>query len=238
MVFGGGTKAQVDRISVYAQQMGIAFQIGDDLLDLVGEPRVLGKPVGNSLVQGRPMLPLIYLWSVSSEATRTKLSRLDEHEWPRHDLVTLLEQRGILDRVRDVQQRHVDAAIGALEGFPHAGASKRCAPWQRAQPRRPSASRHPRPSRVRTPTTVTESIEPRRRQRPSPGERAAAARSPAEDARSGPYSNRSPNRARSCFNDGRLIVNHDSPARPRQLHCQRERLGLLQHLRSRLVCDR
>jgi len=117
ILLGRGTRAQVAQIRIYSREVGIAFQIGDDLLDLVGEPRVLGKPAGNSLAQGRPMLPLIYLWETSSEAEQRELRRLGEGRWTRHDLVELLEERGILDRVRRVQHRHVEAAIAALKGF-------------------------------------------------------------------------------------------------------------------------
>ena len=54
VLLGGGTQSQLAQIRIYAREMGIAFQIHDDLLDLVGEPGSMGKPVGNSLSQGRP----------------------------------------------------------------------------------------------------------------------------------------------------------------------------------------
>lgn len=117
---GGGTPAQVDRIRVYAGELGVAFQIGDDLLDLVGEPRALGKPIGNSLAHGRPMLALIYLWQDSSAAARKQLSLLVEGDRARAEVVELLEQRGILDRVRQTQQRHFDVALAAVDDFPDA----------------------------------------------------------------------------------------------------------------------
>jgi geranylgeranyl diphosphate synthase type I len=117
-LLGRGTKAHVAQIRIYSREMGIAFQIGDDLLDLVGEPRVLGKPAGNSLAQGRPMLPLIYLWETSSEAEQSELRRMGKRQWTRQGLVERLEERGILDRVRQVQQRHVEAAIADVRAGP------------------------------------------------------------------------------------------------------------------------
>ena len=117
VLLGGGTPAQLTRIRTYSRELGMAFQIGDDLLDLVGEPRLLGKPAGNSLAQGRPMLPLVYLWEGSSPAERDELRRLDGREWPRTELVRLLDQRGILERSRQAQRRHLRAAVAALQGF-------------------------------------------------------------------------------------------------------------------------
>lgn len=121
VLLGGGTSAQLDQIRLYGQQVGIAFQIDDDLLDLIGEPGAMGKPVGNSLAEGRPMLPLIYLWrSVSDDAARRKLSQLGQDGWNRDELLDLLERHGIVDRVLQVRQRHLDAAIAALRDFPNA----------------------------------------------------------------------------------------------------------------------
>jgi len=117
VLLGGGTQEQVAQIRMYAQQMGIAFQIDDDLLDLVGEPGLLGKPVGNSLAEGRPMLPLIYLWRDSSEAAQAALYRLGREGCSRDELVPFLKQSGIIDRVLQVRRRHRDAAIAALQNF-------------------------------------------------------------------------------------------------------------------------
>jgi geranylgeranyl pyrophosphate synthase len=119
VLLGGGTQAQFAQIRIYAEQMGIAFQIDDDLLDLVGEPGLLGKPVGNSLAEGRPTLPLIYLWRDSSEATRTKWCRSATAGCSRDELVQLLKEIGIIDRVLQVRMRHLDAAIAALQDFGH-----------------------------------------------------------------------------------------------------------------------
>jgi geranylgeranyl pyrophosphate synthase len=117
-LLGRGTRAHLVQIRIYAREMGIAFQIGDDLLDLVGEPRALGKPAGNSLAHGRPMLPLIYLWETSSQAEQGELRRLlGNGHGRRQELVECLEERGLLERVRRVQRRHVEAAVAALKGF-------------------------------------------------------------------------------------------------------------------------
>jgi geranylgeranyl pyrophosphate synthase len=117
VLLGGGNQAQLAQIKIYAREMGIAFQINDDLLDLLGEPIAIGKPVGNSLTQGRPILPLIYLWQESSEAVRSKLSLVGPSACSRDELAFLLEQHGILERTMHVRTQHCQAAIAALENF-------------------------------------------------------------------------------------------------------------------------
>jgi geranylgeranyl pyrophosphate synthase len=120
VLLGGGNSAQLDQIRFYGQQVGIAFQIDDDLLDLIGEPGALGKPVGNSLAEGRPMLPLIYLRRLASDdAVRSKLDQVGNGGCSRDELIDLLEQHGIVDRVLEVRQRHLDAAIATLKNFPN-----------------------------------------------------------------------------------------------------------------------
>lgn len=59
-VVGGGNDAQVEALGNYGYDLGIAFQIVDDVLDFTGSADVLGKPAGNDLREGTITLPLIY----------------------------------------------------------------------------------------------------------------------------------------------------------------------------------
>lgn len=52
-LLGGGDERVVDALADYAYNLGIAFQLVDDILDVVGDPVALGKPVGTDLAQGR-----------------------------------------------------------------------------------------------------------------------------------------------------------------------------------------
>jgi geranylgeranyl pyrophosphate synthase len=57
---GGGTDAQIALMEEYGRNLGIAFQIVDDVLDYTGKEATIGKPAGNDLRQGLVTLPLIY----------------------------------------------------------------------------------------------------------------------------------------------------------------------------------
>ena len=52
-LLGGGDERTVEALAEYAYNLGIAFQMVDDILDVVGDPTALGKPVGADLAQGR-----------------------------------------------------------------------------------------------------------------------------------------------------------------------------------------
>lgn len=60
-ILGNAPEVQVQALSDYGYNMGMAFQIVDDLLDVQGDADELGKPVGNDLLQGVLTLPSIML---------------------------------------------------------------------------------------------------------------------------------------------------------------------------------
>ncbi|HMO60314.1 MAG TPA: polyprenyl synthetase family protein, partial [Roseiflexaceae bacterium] len=56
----GGDNAQTEALGRYGYDLGLAFQIVDDVLDYTGDELTLGKPAGNDLREGTLTLPLIY----------------------------------------------------------------------------------------------------------------------------------------------------------------------------------
>jgi geranylgeranyl pyrophosphate synthase len=56
---GGLSRRQVDSLSTYGQALGIAFQMSDDIMDLVGKPGLMGKGIGTDLAEGIVTLPVI-----------------------------------------------------------------------------------------------------------------------------------------------------------------------------------
>lgn len=59
-IFGGGTTGQVTALRDYSLKLGVAFQIRDDTLDLVGKWDEMGKPVASDLSQGKLTLATIF----------------------------------------------------------------------------------------------------------------------------------------------------------------------------------
>ncbi len=60
-ILGGAPEPQIQAMSDYGYNIGMAFQMVDDLLDVQGDAAELGKPVGNDLLQGMLTLPTILL---------------------------------------------------------------------------------------------------------------------------------------------------------------------------------
>jgi geranylgeranyl pyrophosphate synthase len=57
---GGLSIRQIDALATYGQALGLAFQMSDDVMDLVGKPGLMGKGIGADLAEGTVTLPVIF----------------------------------------------------------------------------------------------------------------------------------------------------------------------------------
>jgi octaprenyl-diphosphate synthase len=122
-MLGPGTNTeQEDALWDYGLNIGMAFQLVDDLLDFTGEEDALGKPVGGDLREGKMTLPVIHLLA-SNDARAALLIRkiVNERnasvdEW--HELRNLLAQHRSIDYTRRVATDFVERAKDALQIFP------------------------------------------------------------------------------------------------------------------------
>jgi len=105
-------------VTRFGENLGIAYQMVDDLLDFVGVERALGKPVGSDVREGRATLPLIRALREASEADRTDflaLLRSDGATGDRWtDVVEFVERHGGTDYCRKTVGHYVEAAKEAL----------------------------------------------------------------------------------------------------------------------------
>jgi len=74
-----------DKHAVYGRNLGLSFQIIDDILDITADSATLGKPAMNDFVEGKCTLPYIYLYEVLNEKDKQRLvnshaKSIDENE--------------------------------------------------------------------------------------------------------------------------------------------------------------
>lgn len=109
----------VEGLSRYGRYLGLAFQIADDLLDLVGDERSAGKSLGTDLDQQKLTLPLIhYLANASPErkaAFQAILAAEGNHK--RENLRPLLEASGAIDYARRRAEEYASLAAAELEAL-------------------------------------------------------------------------------------------------------------------------
>ena len=75
-LLSGADKKVTDSLAKYGLQLGIAFQIADDYLDLWGEDGTVGKTLGTDIAQGKITLPLIRVLETASETDRETLREI------------------------------------------------------------------------------------------------------------------------------------------------------------------
>ncbi|MEV4317034.1 family 2 encapsulin nanocompartment cargo protein polyprenyl transferase [Actinocrispum sp. NPDC049592] len=69
-LFGGGRSAQVDHLQAFGDELGLAFQLVDDLLGIWGDPAVTGKPVYSDLHNRKKSLPVVLALTSPTAAGR------------------------------------------------------------------------------------------------------------------------------------------------------------------------
>jgi octaprenyl-diphosphate synthase len=110
----------VDGLTRYGRRLGMAFQIADDLLDLVGEERTTGKSLGTDVAQKKLTLPLIWLFEQAPEATSARLRQIlsSPGNHKREALLPFLRDGGALDYARRQAEKFATEAQAELECLP------------------------------------------------------------------------------------------------------------------------
>jgi heptaprenyl diphosphate synthase len=104
---------------MYGMNLGMAFQIMDDLLDFKSSEEELGKPVTNDVRQGVYTLPVIYALKDKGIGERLKglLSDENKSEHRLKEIVELVKRSGAVERAALLQQRYHDKAKKAIRNL-------------------------------------------------------------------------------------------------------------------------
>lgn len=119
----GGLSAAADEQKVrllgcFGQNVGIAFQITDDLLDIIGEETDTGKTLGSDAASNKPTLAVIHLLRTVDEREKAAvIEKLDSPSRGREVLVEMLSRSGSLEYAHSRSQEYVEKAIESLAGL-------------------------------------------------------------------------------------------------------------------------
>jgi octaprenyl-diphosphate synthase len=120
-VLGGGSSEEEERLASYGLNLGMAFQLVDDVLDYTANEEKLGKPTGTDLREGNITLPLILLYNECGPELRGRIERLvetgDVHPQDVKELIQQMEGRGIFVRVRSQAMDYIRKAKAQLSVF-------------------------------------------------------------------------------------------------------------------------
>ncbi len=108
-------------LSEYGFNLGIAFQMADDILDYISDTRVLGKEVGADLKEGKLTLPVIYSLQKANSKDRVMMEKIIKNkDFSVHDfdtLIVLLKKYGGLTYTQKVAAEHIKKAKDFLSNF-------------------------------------------------------------------------------------------------------------------------
>ncbi len=99
-VLAGASEAQQQALKTYGKAIGRAFQIIDDLLDILGDEEIIGKPVGSDLAKGKATYPRVFGLEASKQKARELVTRaleslqlFDEKANPLRDIAHYVVER-------------------------------------------------------------------------------------------------------------------------------------------------
>ena len=121
-ILGSQSEENVEKLRLYGLNVGLAFQLVDDVLDLTSDESTLGKPVGSDLKEGKLTLPLIYLMRDGKpehrELVRTALREKALDPARRTAIIRLVHEYGTADRVLGKAHAYAEDAKSCVENFP------------------------------------------------------------------------------------------------------------------------
>jgi octaprenyl-diphosphate synthase len=118
-LYSGVAEDVVEHLAAYGRALGVAFQIADDLLDLVGEERSTGKSLGTDVEQQKLTLPLLRLLQGSAErAARVRQILRAPGNHKREALQALLRDSDALVYARGRAEEFAAQARAELECLP------------------------------------------------------------------------------------------------------------------------
>jgi len=124
-VLGEATEPEVQALRDYGYNLGMAFQVGDDLLDFQGDPSDLGKPVGSDLLNGVLTLPTIMLLErYPNDDLVPALFKDSTNETKLQKVLEVINNSTILPDSERVVQDYCDKARQSLQVLPDCDAKR------------------------------------------------------------------------------------------------------------------
>jgi len=121
-IIGKASEEQESRLGEYGRNLGLAFQIVDDVLDLTASEEVLGKPVASDLREGKVTMAVIHALEQCTAAERKLVETvLEERAFSsvQHaQILEMLDRYGSIAYAHDAAAKHAEAARKAICSFP------------------------------------------------------------------------------------------------------------------------
>ena len=117
----------IENLSSFGRNVGIAFQLIDDLIGIAGDPKLTGKSVGNDIREGKKTYPILLALKNAKENERNKIFKVFGKNSSTADLkaaVRTISSIGIERQVKKAAKSHIDRAIKSIERYSYSYAKE------------------------------------------------------------------------------------------------------------------
>lgn len=115
-IIGGANESSINGLYHFGEQLGIAFQIQDDILDAFGDSAKVGKQIGGDILSDKKTILYTTFQSTASEANKAEFLRLSaaSDEEKIRGIKGLYEASGVLEYCTKKQQEYQERAMNYL----------------------------------------------------------------------------------------------------------------------------
>jgi geranylgeranyl diphosphate synthase, type I len=111
----------VENLSSFGRNVGVAFQLVDDLIGAIGDPKVTGKAAGNDIREGKKTLPILLAIKRAKGSNKEKIMSVFGSKSATSaeikDAVKVVSDMGVDEDVRNSAREHMRSALASLEGY-------------------------------------------------------------------------------------------------------------------------
>lgn len=115
-------KEIIEKMRVFGENIGMAFQLKDDLFDYVAESKLIGKPVGNDIKEKKITLPLIHAFDNADKSESKKIKKMiKKGDLSNRDvkyIIDFAKQHKGIDYTIEKSNQYKEIALRALDGLP------------------------------------------------------------------------------------------------------------------------
>ncbi len=122
-LYANASLETTNALVVFGTNIGLAFQIVDDLLDYLGDPVKTGKAVGNDFLEGKMTLPLIYAMKNSSKPNKDRIDELlaqapENRAGDLAEIIKMIKDSSGFDYAKNSAEALIKEAADGLQLFP------------------------------------------------------------------------------------------------------------------------
>jgi octaprenyl-diphosphate synthase len=119
-VSSSDSEEDIAAMKSFGENLGIAFQIRDDLLDILGVEKTTGKPLGNDIRENKVTLPLLYALKQAERREARRIIGLMRRKDKRHlpEIIEFVKTHGGVEYAMQVANDYSAKALHTLERYP------------------------------------------------------------------------------------------------------------------------